>query len=247
MNYGGMVRQNGSPVFPAGAAAPTQTSASANQAVAEQIGAALTEAHLDGYDVQIRFQNGIATLEGSVGTQAERANAHRVVSSIQGVSRVDNRLTCANEPSVPPAGYGARPPYGYAPPRGDVRGVGYMQQGGPVPGAPAPGMPMGPGGAPPYPPAYGNPGGGASQAVYNNPNLPDHAWPTYAQYPNSAAVTYPQQYSASAWPYIGPFYPYPQVPLGWRDATLRWDDGQWNLMFKPRTDRWWWFFNPNNW
>jgi len=108
------------------------------------------------------------------------------------------------------------------------------------------GMPGGPG-APPYPPAYGNQGPGASQAVYNSPSMPDHAWPTYAQYPNSAAVTYPQQYSASAWPYIGPFYPYPQVPLGWRDATLRWDDGQWNLMFKPRTDRWWWFLNPNNW
>ena len=108
------------------------------------------------------------------------------------------------------------------------------------------GMPMGPG-APPYPPSYGNQGAGASQAVYNSPNMPDHAWPSYAQYPNTAAVSYPQQYSASAWPYIGPFYPYPQVPLGWRDATLRWDDGQWNLMFKPRTDRWWWFMNPNNW
>ena len=104
-----------------------------------------------------------------------------------------------------------------------------------------------PPGSPPYPPAYGNQGLGQSQAVYNNPNMPDHAWPSYAQYPNSAAVSYPQQYSASAWPYIGPFYPYPQVPLGWRDATLRWDDGQWNLMFKPRTDRWWWFLNPNNW
>lgn len=102
---------------------------------------------------------------------------------------------------------------------------------------------MGPG----MPPTYGHPGAGASQAVYNNPSVPDYAWPTYAQYPNSAAVNYPTQYSASAWPYIGPFYPYPQVPLGWRDATLRWDDGQWNLMFRTRTDKWWWYFNPNNW
>ena len=104
-------------------------------------------------------------------------------------------------------------------------------------------MPMGPG----APPGYGHPGAGASQAVYNNPSLPDYAWPSYAQYPNSAAVNYPTQYSASAFPYIGPFYPYPQVPLGWRDATLRWDDGQWNLMFRTRTDKWWWFVNPNNW
>jgi hypothetical protein len=47
-------------------------------------------------------------------------------------------------------------------------------------------------------------------------------------------VTYPKQYSASAWPYIGPFYPYPQVPLGWRKVQLEWDDGWWWLNFKDR-------------
>jgi hypothetical protein len=94
---------------------------------------------------------------------------------------------------------------------------------------------------------YGHGGPGYNPAIYNGPAMPDHAWPSYAQYPNSAAVTYPQQYSASAFPYIGPFYPYPQVPLGWRDATLRWDDGQWNLQFRQRTDKWWWFLAPKNW
>ena len=84
-------------------------------------------------------------------------------------------------------------------------------------------------------------------AVMNNPNFPSYAWPTYADYPNYAAVTYPQQYSASAWPYIGPFYPYPQVPLGWRNVQLQWDDGYWSLNFRPRTDRWWWFLHPKNW
>ena len=250
-NSGGMMRSNGTAMMPpvggSPANPPMQGTVSQNQEVAEQIGAALSEARLDGYDIQIRYQNGVATLDGSVGTQMERAAASRVVSGIPGVNSVANRLACTSEPSAQQAGPAGRGPNAYGPPRGDVRGVGYMQQGGQAQAAPAPGMPMGPGGAPPYPPAYGNPGGGASQAVYNNPSLPDYAWPTYAQYPNSAAVSYPQQYSASAWPYIGPFYPYPQVPLGWRDATLRWDDGQWNLMFKPRTDRWWWFFNPNNW
>ena len=90
-------------------------------------------------------------------------------------------------------------------------------------------------------------GPGPNGAVYNNPAVPDYAWPSYAQYPNYAAVTYPSQYSASAWPYIGPFYPYPQVPLNWRKATLEWDDGHWNLKFDSKTDRWWWFFNPKNW
>ena len=264
------------------AAAP----ATNNQEIAEQIGAALTSANLDGYDIQIRYQNGTAMLDGSVGTQAERANASRVVSSIPGVRSVANRLACSEEPARPvarqgqmgPGQMGPAGPYGqvpnaqgqYGPPRqygpgpqgpgpqgpgpqGNIAAAGYNQPGGgPMPGQPMPGagmpqmagaMPMAPG----APPSYGHGGMGASQAVYNNPSLPDYAWPSYAQYPNSAAVNYPTQYSASAFPYIGPFYPYPQVPLGWRDATLRWDDGQWNLMFRSRTDKWWWFFNPNNW
>ena len=73
---------------------------------------------------------------------------------------------------------------------------------------------------------------GMSQPQLEQPNLPGYAWPTYAPYPNYGAVTYPRQYSPSAWPYIGPFYPYPQVPLGWRKVTLEWDDGWWFLNFK---------------
>jgi hypothetical protein len=68
--------------------------------------------------------------------------------------------------------------------------------------------------------------------------MPGYAWPTYAAYPNYAAVTYPKQYSPTAWPYIGPFYPYPQVPLGWRKVTLEWDDGWWMLDFKDQNRPW---------
>ena len=64
--------------------------------------------------------------------------------------------------------------------------------------------------------------------------LPPYAWPSYAANSNYAAVNYPGQYSASSWPYIGPFYPYPQVPLGWRKVTLEWDDGWWWLDFNNR-------------
>ena len=75
-------------------------------------------------------------------------------------------------------------------------------------------------------------GGGAPR--YDAPNLPNYAWPGYAASNNYAALTYPQQYSPSAWPYIGPFYPYPQVPLGWRKVSLEWDDGWWQLDFTDR-------------
>ena len=67
-----------------------------------------------------------------------------------------------------------------------------------------------------------------------SPSLPGYAWPSYAAHPNFGNVSYPQQYSPSAWPYIGPFYPYPQVPLGWRKVTLEWDDGFWQLDFHDR-------------
>jgi hypothetical protein len=77
-------------------------------------------------------------------------------------------------------------------------------------------------------------GGGAAPVRYDSPHMPNYAWPSYAPYPNYGAVTYPRQYSPSAWPYIGPFYPYPQVPLGWRKVSLEWDDGWWMLDFKQR-------------
>jgi hypothetical protein len=77
-------------------------------------------------------------------------------------------------------------------------------------------------------------GVGIAPARYDHPTMPGYAWPSYAAYPNYAAVTAPKQYSPTAWPYIGPFYPYPQVPLGWRKVTLEWDDGWWVLDFKDR-------------
>jgi osmotically-inducible protein OsmY len=102
--------------------------------------------------------------------------------------------------------------------------------GAPMMGAPMMGAPIGMSGTPvpmaPYT-AVGAP-------RYDTPNLPNYAWPGYAAHPNYAAVTYPQQYSPSAYPYIGPFYPYPQVPLGWRKVSLEWDDGWWFLDFTDR-------------
>ena len=97
------------------------------------------------------------------------------------------------------------------------------------------------GGPPPAPiggfggggPGFG--GGGGGGAGFESPNLPGYAWPGYAASPNYGALTYPKQYSPSAWPYIGPFYPYPQVPLGWRKVSLEWDDGWWFVDFHDKS------------
>jgi hypothetical protein len=107
--------------------------------------------------------------------------------------------------------------------------------GGPMPMTGSP-MPMGAARIPVYAPTIPN---GVAQARFDHPHLPNYAWPSYAAYPNYAGVTYPRQYSAAAWPYIGPFYPYPQVPLGWRKVCLEWEDGWWFLDFKDNhRSRW---------
>jgi len=105
---------------------------------------------------------------------------------------------------------------------------GEIISGEPLPFAAAAGGSMG------EPLPMGGPAGGMG-APSGSPNLPGYAWPGYAAHPNFGAVSYPRQYSASAWPYIGPFYPYPQVPLGWRKVSLEWDDGFWYLDFHDKT------------
>jgi len=107
----------------------------------------------------------------------------------------------------------------------------------PIP-APAP-MAAAPVGGAPIPAYVAGTGGGIAPARYDQPCMPCYSWPSYASYPNFAAVTYPRQYSPTAWPYIGPFYPYPQVPLGWRKVTLEWHDGWWNLDFDDGSAKGW--------
>jgi hypothetical protein len=124
-------------------------------------------------------------------------------------------------------------PMAYAP----AHSIAYQGGNGAGPGAAlgaGPGDPLNGGVAGTPVPMHMGGGIGMAPARYDHPHMPGYAWPSYASYPNYAAVTYPKMYSPTAWPYIGPFYPYPQVPLGWRKVTLEWDDGWWMLDFKDR-------------
>lgn len=206
-----------------------------NQQVAQQIGSNLADVGLVGYDVEIRYDNGIATLGGDVASAGQRQAAEFAASKVAEVKSVRNELgvkaPIAQTSFGAPRGQRIAPAAMTAPmPMGAPMGAPMMM------GAPM-GAPMGAG----APTSIG----GAS--TFSNPQMPDHAWPAQAQYPNSAAIQYPTQYSASAFPYIGPFYPYPQVPLGWRESRLEWDDGHWQLNFEERKDAWYWLFSPKNW
>ncbi|WP_417385205.1 BON domain-containing protein [Gimesia sp.] len=202
-----------------------------NQQMAEKLAKALGPALASAHEVEIRFKNGTAILQGAIGSPQEKQMATQIARQVPGVRAVENNLQVMQA----------------APQQASlIQPTNYMNYQAPSPGPAGPPA-MGP--PPGYPGMGAHPamGPGPTSQVYNSPHLPESAWPTYANYPNYAQVAYPSEYSASAFPYIGPFYPYPQVPLGWRQAQLEWDDGSWKLNFRPRTDRWWWFMNPKNW
>lgn len=210
--------------------------------------------NLRGFNVDMRVENGTIWLSGQVSSEAQE---QLVLSTAQQASHLGAKQVVddievrgadmVQQASVmqPPMGMMAQaapvnyqepaynlapgaiqqqapPAMQMAPPPASIPNYGYGAQGIQAQPASAP-MPM------PAGYASGNP-----MATGGSPNLPGYAWPGYAAYPNYAAVNYPQQYSASAWPYIGPFYPYPQVPLGWRKVQLEWDDGWWYLNFRDR-------------
>ena len=199
---------------------------------------------LKGFSIDLQVEEGTLWLSGRVPTKEQQTTALEAARRIPGVKQVVNDLTVTGakpvstvskstsipvstmketpEPTVMrTSGAAAAPAQRGAGPVAfsSARTVAHAQAinaGGPQPMMmPSSGM-------------------GVAPARYDHPNMPSYAWPSYASHPNYAAVTYPKQYSPTAWPYIGPFYPYPQVPLGWRKVSLEWDDGWWMLDFKDR-------------
>jgi len=69
--------------------------------------------------------------------------------------------------------------------------------------------------------------------------MPPYAWPTYAPYNNVSRVAYPELYPPQAFPFIGPMYPFPKVPLGWRSVQLKWEDGHWWYGRTATGHDWW--------
>ncbi len=215
---------------------------------AQQIAENLRNGGMKHYSVGVGSRSGVITLRGTVANENQRGLALAIAQNSGGVTQVVDELQVgaaqqpaaviqqtaaqtsqpiatpqfAAQPTAAPMRRAPVMPVGVAPSmsipgqRGMASPAAYQQGGGPIP-AYAPGA-----------------GGGIAPAKYDQPHLPRHAWPAYASYPNYGAVTYPKQYSPTAWPFIGPFYPYPQVPLGWRKVTLEWDDGWWMLDFKAR-------------
>jgi hypothetical protein len=233
-----------------------------NQEVADQIAQKLKHSgKLSDYRIAVKVQDGTATIKGQVADQEQMNTALKLVFQTPGVSRVVNQLSTGGAESTKP---GAKSKYShsvqrvassYAP--SPVEQTSAIETGAVPQRNMATSAPRPMNGRAPIPVALtqatsaqdaGVPGapqpmypaqGGVTPVRYDQACMPNYAWPSYAAYPNYASVTYPRQYSPTAWPYIGPFYPYPQVPLGWRKVTLEWKDGWWYLDFKDEPASCW--------
>lgn len=190
-----------------------------DNAIAQAIGKELTakkdSGELEAFNVNLSVSGGTVWMKGYAANEGQRAAILASAQNIDGVIQVVNDIV-VQAPAVIQI---ASAPAVQSP----IQPVSQSQQIQRVAAVQAP---------PAAPVQMMQSAQGMARARYEQPNMPNYAWPTYASYPNYGQVTYPKQYSPSAWPYIGPFYPYPQVPLGWRKVTLEWDDGWWFLDFE---------------
>lgn len=209
---------------------------SRNQTTADAVASALRSVPaLAGSPVQIETREGLVILTGKVGSPELKTAAVLRARQVQGVTAVLDRLRVAGDSGIMPAQYqptqvamGHHGMHGGTVMDGAYNGG--VIEGGVMTGAPTADL-SAIGGPMPEGPAIP----GASEV--GAPGMPNYAWPSYAPHPNFSAVGYPTVYPWQAWPNIGPFYPYPEVPLDWRAVTLRWDDGLWWLDFKKHYTR----------
>jgi hypothetical protein len=200
--------------FPAAQALPVL---SPNQKLADDIAEQLRQsALLRHYTVDVAVRAGVVELSGTVADPSQREEVLRLVRGVPGVDKVVDRLTAAEaiqrvQAEDKPLEPGKLPP---PIPQPGVKGV---------PTEPLP-MFMAP---PPSP------------YDMNVPKMPPYAWPTYAPYNNYSRVAYPEAYPYNAWPFIGPCYPFPKVPTGWRSVKLEFEDGYWFYSRTANKYDWW--------
>jgi hypothetical protein len=238
-------------------------SPSANQRLADTIAGELNHNPvLKHFRVNISVQDGQADLSGVVLTQVQRAEVIRVAQAVPGVVQVRDRLQVVTPgevvpaqapevPGLPPAAQQPKPPQtggGDLPkiigkpkdPKQPELVPGPMPPGPMLPLPPLPpggGMVPGQGGILEPMPLQGAPPGFPS--ANQPPPMPPYAWPTYAPYNNYSRVAYPNLYPYESFPFIGPIYPFPKIPLGWRSVTLSWEDGHWWLGRNATGHDWW--------
>lgn len=214
-----------------------------NQQMADTIAGQLRQSgQLRGFSIDLAYEDGTVEISGIVADQTQREEALRIVQGVPGVERVRDRLTLTSMgpvtrtqatipigPAPTPVGSDSGPVLeGPKPGQGDASD----KEPGPLPQKAAEAS-VGPEPYPifqaPRPQAYD----------LNPPKMPPYSWPTYAPYNNYSRVAYPNLYPYQSWPFIGPNYPFPKVPLGWRSVKLEWNNGYWWYGHNATGHDWW--------
>ncbi len=218
-----------------------------NKEVAAAIGEALRQAGKAGqlrhFNIDVAVKDGTAELQGTVASTEQRDQVLKLAQGVSGVTRVvDHLALLAPSPITQVQATGTPGPLLAAPPVAAPPAVKAEEL------APPPQI------REPLPPPMVTPGPPSSvipepvptfsapmPSPYdlNPPNMPPYAWPTYAPYNNFSRVGYPTAYPYQSWPYIGPFYPFPKIPPGWRSVKLEWEDGHWWFSRVATKNNWW--------
>jgi hypothetical protein len=194
---------------------------SANQRLADTIAEQLRQnGQLHHYRIDVAFTDGSVELTGAVADQPQREEALRIVQGVPGVEHVLDHLSVGSEGAVTTVQ--AQTPIPLPAPKPEL--APRRAENGPETSVE------------PVPSLYGQ---SPSSYDANQPHMPPYAWPTYAPYNNYSRVAYPEAYPYGAWPFIGPVYPFPKIPLGWRSVKLEWQDGHW-WFSKVATKHDWW-------
>ena len=218
------LKTTNSPVRTAAAVKPKMTDGTITDVVISRLQSFKNSGKLKGFQLDVSTERGQLVIDGRVANKTQKNLVIDAARRVRGVVRVVDKIQVGSpQVRTVSTGTGITNPKPVPAPAASSMPVAAKPMPRPV-NAQMASAPM-----TPVPMNAATYGGGAPR--YDQPNMPGYAWPSYAAHPNYAAVTYPKQYSPSAWPYIGPFYPYPQVPLGWRKVALEWDDGLWYLDF----------------
>lgn len=179
------------------------TAANPNQQLADAVATRLRGSDaVSGAQVNIVAQDGVVHLSGTVRDSAQKDRLVAEVKGVSGVAFVRDSLASMS--------------------------ANVIQIGQPPLAAPIGPTPLPPQMGPVVEPApLGVPG--QITPDMQAPPLPPYAWPTYAPHNNASRIGYPTAHPYNAFPFIGPYYPFPKVPLGWRKVTLEWEDGHWFL------------------
>lgn len=177
------------------------------------------------YYVNVSAQNGVVDLTGEVADENQREEMAKLVRATPGVVMVRDWTKVRGDQGILPTQVLQPVPFPAPAPQ-------------PVDKARPGGLPERIDGQLPEPiPIFQAPAG--PNPAMQPPPMPPYAWPTYAPYNNYSRVAYPNAYPYEQWPFIGPMYPFPRVPLGWRSVSLTWEDGTWWYHRNPTGHDWW--------